>query len=95
MTTPAPDPQKTRPRFLLLLLHLLLHKPSDSTQGAPRDQGTPWSESALGGIRTPSLLIRSKIRLVQIRPSLSVWPASTFQGDVPVPAPSALVQIRC
>jgi hypothetical protein len=57
MTTPARDPQKTGPRSLLL--HLLLHKPSDSTKGAPYDQGTPCSASALGGIRTHNLLIRS------------------------------------
>jgi len=50
---------------------------------------------ALGGTRTPGLLIRSKIRFVQIRPSLSIWSASTPYGDVTVPASPAFVQIRC
>ena len=50
---------------------------------------------ALGGTRTPNLLIRSKIRFVQIRPSLSIRPASTPRDDLAVPASSALVQIRC
>jgi hypothetical protein len=51
--------------------------------------------SALGGTRTPNLLIRSKIRFVQIRPSLSIRPAGTLCGDLGVPALSALVQVRC
>jgi hypothetical protein len=50
---------------------------------------------ALGGTRTPNLQIRSKIRFVQIRPSLSIWPAGTPHGEVAVPASSALVQTRC
>ena len=50
---------------------------------------------ALGGTRTPNLLIRSKIRFVQIRPSLSIWPAGTARGDLAAPPLSALVQIRC
>jgi hypothetical protein len=36
---------------------------------------------ALGGTRTPNLLIRSKIRFVQIRPSLAIRPAGTLCGD--------------
>ena len=51
--------------------------------------------SALGGTRTPNLLIRSKIRFVQIRPSLSIRAAGTLRGDLAVPALSVLVQIRC
>ena len=50
---------------------------------------------ALGGTRTPNLLIRSKIRLVQIRLSLSIRAAGTLRGDLAVPASSVLVQIRC
>jgi len=50
---------------------------------------------ALGGTRTPNLLIRSKIRLVQIRLSLSIRAAGTLRGDLAVPALSVLVQIRC
>jgi hypothetical protein len=50
---------------------------------------------ALGGTRTPNLLIRSKIRLVQIRSSLSIRPAGKPHGGPAVPAPSTLVQIRC
>ena len=50
---------------------------------------------ALEGIRTPNLLIRSKIRLVQIRPSLSIRATGTLRGDLAVPALSVLVQIRC
>jgi integrase-like protein len=50
---------------------------------------------ALGGTRTPNLLIRSKIRFVQIRPSSSKRPAGTPRGDMGVPALSALVQVRC
>jgi hypothetical protein len=51
--------------------------------------------SALGGTRTPNLLIRSKIRFVQIRPSLSIRPADAAHGDWAVPPSSALVQARC
>ncbi len=36
-----------------------------------------------------------KIRLVQIRPSLSIRAAGTLRGDLAVPALSVLVQIRC
>ena len=55
-----------------------------------------WGDrGALGGTRTSNLLIRSKIRFVQIRPSLSIRPAGTPRSDVAVPASSALVQIRC
>ena len=36
----------------------------------------------------PNLLIRSKIRFVQILPWSSIRPASTFHGDVRVPASS-------
>jgi hypothetical protein len=50
---------------------------------------------ALGGTRTPNLLIRSKIRLVQVRLSLSIRAAGTLRGDLAVPALSVLVQIRC
>jgi hypothetical protein len=50
---------------------------------------------ALGGTRTPNLLIRSKIRLVQIRPSWSIRAVGTLRGDLAVPALSVLVQIRC
>jgi hypothetical protein len=50
---------------------------------------------ALGGTRTPNLLIRSKIRFVQIRPSSSKRPTGTPRGDMGVPALSALVQVRC
>jgi hypothetical protein len=50
---------------------------------------------ALGGTRTPNLLIRGKIRFVQIRPSSSKRPAGTPRGDMGVPALSALVQVRC
>jgi hypothetical protein len=50
---------------------------------------------ALGGTRTPNLLIRSKIKLVQIRPSLSIRAAGTLRSDLAVPALSVLVQIRC
>ena len=39
-----------------------------------------WA-GALGGTRTPNLLIRSKIRFVQIRPSLSIRAAGTLCGD--------------
>ena len=50
---------------------------------------------ALGGTRTPNLLIRSKIRFVQIQPSSSIRAAGTPRGDRAVPASFALVQIRC
>jgi hypothetical protein len=52
-----------------------------------------WARSE--GLRTPNLLIRSKIRFVQIGPSLSIWPAGTPYSNRAVPASSALVQIRC
>jgi hypothetical protein len=57
--------------------------------------GSGLLPGALGGTRTPNLLIRSKIRLVQIRPSLSIRAAGTLRGDLAVPALSVLVQIRC
>jgi integrase len=66
--------------------------------------GLRWGEAtalrvcdlgALGGTRTPNLLIRSKIRFVQIRPPSSIRPAGTLRGDLAVPALSVLVQIRC
>jgi hypothetical protein len=55
---------------------------------------SPWA-GALEGIRTPNLLIRSKIRFVQIWPPLSIRAAGTLCGDLAVPALSLLVQIRC
>ena len=57
--------------------------------------GSGLLPGALEGIRTPNLLIRSKIRLVQIRPPLSIRAAGTLRGDLAVPASSVLVQIRC
>ena len=57
--------------------------------------GSGLLPGALGGTRTPNLLIRSKIRFVQIRPSSSKRPAGTPCGDMGVPALSALVQVRC
>ena len=67
---------------------------------AARERPVPRSEpaadlGALEGIRTPNLLIRSKIRFVQIRPWLSIPPAGTPCDDWAVPGSSALVQIRC
>ena len=53
---------------------------------------------ALGGTRTPNLLIRSKIRLVQIRPSLSIRAAGTLRGDLAVqrcPCSSRSVVSNC
>ena len=64
--------------------------------GARMTNASSWENvSALGGTRTPNLLIRSKIKLVQIRPSLSIRAAGTLRGDLAVPALSVLVQIRC
>ena len=57
--------------------------------------GSGLWRGALGGTRTPDLLIRSKIRLVQIRLSSSIRAAGTLCGDLAVPALSALVQIYC
>ncbi len=43
--------------------------------------GSGLLPGALGGTRTPNLLIRSKIRFVQIRPSSSIPPAGTPRGE--------------
>ena len=58
-----------------------------------RDAETDPREPAAG--MNSHHLIRSKIRFVQIRPSLSIRPAGAPRGDLAVPASSALVQIRC
>ena len=50
---------------------------------------------ALGGTRTPNLLIRSKVRLVQGRPALSISPAGTCRTGSAVPVSSPLIQTRC
>jgi integrase len=66
-----------------------------ATVKALRRSGEAVDLGALGGTRTPNLLIRSKIRLVQIRPPLSIRPAGTPGGRRTGPGRSRLVHSRC
>jgi hypothetical protein len=50
---------------------------------------------ALGGTRTPSLLIRSKIKAVQCRPTSSLQPWSNRSDRHAIPPVSGLIQVRC
>ncbi len=60
LTRPAGE-EATEQGIMTGLLHLLLHEPTGTTEGALENQGTPWSGGALGGTRTPNLLIRSQM----------------------------------
>jgi hypothetical protein len=53
------------------------------TDESPGQMLSAWASGmcALGGTRTPNLLIRSKIRFVQIQPSLSIRPVGMPRGN--------------
>jgi integrase len=58
------------------------------------DRSGPWP-GALGGTRTPNLLIRSKIRVVHGCPLVTAEPARGLVPGPPIPHASKLVQGRC